>query len=110
MSRKLSKSQLGELFDRISKQLQDNPVEVQVASLQLGERIQARCLPLLGLSYDPHGDAIEIMLRGLDVTVPSPRAIHFDGAGDQWSALDIVDAEGGQHIIELREPLSLPAA
>ena len=50
------------------------------------------------------------MLRGLDVAVPQPREIYFDGAGGQWSALDIVDAVGGvQHVIEFKEPLWLPA-
>jgi hypothetical protein len=39
-----------------------------------------------------------------------PREILFDGSGGQWSALDIVDAEGVQRIIELKEPLLLPIA
>src|SRR5687767_9909055 len=110
MSHKLSRSQLSKLFEGVSKQLQGQPVEVQVASLKLGERVQPNWLPLLGLSYDPQDDAIEIVLRGLDVTVREPREIHFDGAGGQWSALDIVDAEGVQHIVEFKEPLLLPAA
>lgn len=110
MSHKLSKSQLQELFDRVARQLQGQPVEVQVASLKLGERVQANWLPLLGLSYDPRDDAIEIVLRGLEVTVPKPREIHFDGAGGQWNALDIVDADGVQHVVEFKEPLLLPAA
>jgi hypothetical protein len=110
MSRKLSKSQLQDLFDHVSRQLQGQAIEVQVASLKLGERLPANWLPLLGLSYDPRLDAIEIVLRGLDVTVLKPREIHFDGAGGQWSALDIVDADGVQHIVEFKEPLLLPAA
>ena len=107
MSHKLSRIQLSELFERVSKQLQGQPIEVQVASLKLGERVQANWLPLLGLSYDVQDDSIEIVLRGLDVTVPKPREIHFESAGGQWSALDIVDAEGVQHAVEFKEPLFL---
>jgi hypothetical protein len=110
MSPKLSRSQLSKLFEGVSKQLQGQPVEVQVPSLKLGERVQPNWLQLLGLSYDPQDDAIEIVLRRLDVPVREPREIHFDGAGGQWSALDIVDAEGVQHIVEFKEPLLLPAA
>ena len=110
MSHKLSKSQLSKLFQGVAEQLEGKPVEVQVASLKLGERGHPNWLPLLGLSYDPQHDAIEIVLRGLDVTVPKPREIHFDGAGGQWSTLDIVDAEGVQHIVRFKEPLLLPAA
>jgi hypothetical protein len=110
MSHKLDKTQLRELFDRVTKQLEGKQAHVEVASLQLGDQIQAKWLPLLGLSYDPHDDAVELMLEGIDVTISKPREIHFDGAGDQWNALDIVDANGVQHIVELKEPLLLPAA
>ena len=48
------------------------------------------------------------MLDGIDITVPKPREIHFDGTVSQWTALDIRDAEGVQHILELKEPLRLP--
>jgi len=110
MSHKLDKPQLRELLDRVNKQLKGKPVEVDAASLQLGDQTQAEWIPLLGLSYDPHDDAIAIVLEGLDVTISKPREIHFDGVGSQWNALDIRDAQGIQHVVELREPLLLPAA
>ena len=108
MGQKLDKVELRELFDRVTKELKAHRVEVDVASLQLGDQIKADWVRLLGLSYDPHDDAIEIMLDGIDITVPKPREIHFDGTVSQWTALDIRDAEGVQHIIELKEPLRLP--
>jgi hypothetical protein len=110
MGQKLDKEELRELFDRVSKGLQGQPVEVDAASLQLGDQIEADWVRLLGLSYDPDEDAIEIMLDGIDITVPRPREIHFHGTGGRWTALDIRDAEGAQHILELKEPLMLPAA
>jgi hypothetical protein len=109
MAQKLDKVELRELFDRVTKQLKTQTVEVDVASLQLGDQIEADWVRLLGLSYDPHDDAIEIMLDGIDITVPKPREIHFDGTGSRWTALDIRDADGVQHILELKEPLLLPA-
>jgi len=110
MGQKLDKVELRELFDRVTKQLKAQPVEVDVASLQLGHQIKADWVRLLGLSYDPHDDAIEIALDGIDITVPKPREIHFDGTGRQWTALDIRDAEGVQHVLELKEPVLLPAS
>ena len=110
MGQKLNRTQLRELLDRVNKQLKDQPVQVDVASLQLGDQIQAEWILLLGLRYDPEGDAVEIILGGIDVTISKPREIHFDGVGSQWDALDILDAEGIQHIVELKDPLLLPAA
>ena len=110
MSQKLNKAQLRELLDRVNKQLEGRPVEVDVASLELGDQIQADWIPLLGLSYDPHDDTVAIILEGIDVTISKPREIHFDGVGAQWNALDIRDAQGIRHIVELKELLLLPAA
>ena len=110
MSQKLNKAELRELLDRVNKQLEGRPVQVDVASLELGDHIQADWIPLLGLSYDPHDDAVAIILEGIDVTISKPREIHFDGVGGQWNALDIRDAQGVQHIVEFKEPLLLPAA
>ena len=109
MGQKLNKDELRELCERVTKQLKAQMVEVDVASLQLGDQIKADWVRLLGLSYDPQNDAIEIMLDGIDITVPKPREIHFDGSGSHWTALDIRDAEGLQHILELKDPLLLPA-
>ena len=110
MGQKLNRTQLRELLDRVNKQLKDQPVQVDVASLQLGDQIQAEWILLLGLRYDTEDDAVEIILEGIDVTISKPREIHFDGVGSQWDALDILDAEGVQHIVELKDPLLLPAA
>ena len=110
MSQKLDETQLRELFDRVTKQLEGKPVQVEVASLKLGDQIQAQWMPLLGLTYDPHDDAVELMLEGIDVTISKPREIHFDGVGTQCNALDILDAEGVQHIVQFKEPLLLAAA
>jgi hypothetical protein len=37
-----------------------------VASLDLGHQTQADWLPLLGISYDPRDDVVDIALDGLD--------------------------------------------
>ncbi len=40
--------------------------EIEVASLTLGDEIQAEWLPLVGIAYDAKDDALEIALDGLD--------------------------------------------
>jgi hypothetical protein len=109
MSQKLDKSQLRRLFDRVTKELGGKQAEVEVASLRLGDKIEAEWVPLLGLSYDPQDDTVAIVLEGIDVTIPKPRELFFDGHGDEWASLDIIDAEGVQHIVQLKQPLLLPA-
>ena len=109
MSHTISKSEMRDLFDRMTGELFGARVEVEVESLQLGDRIEAQWLPLLGLSYDPRDDAIAIILEGIDITICRPREIYLDGTDNEWTALDIVDAEGMQHIVQLKGPLKLPS-
>jgi hypothetical protein len=39
-------------------------VEIETASLKLGGQVAAEWLPMIGLSYDPKDDLIEIALEG----------------------------------------------
>ena len=109
MSHTISKSEMRDLFDRMTGELSGTRVEVEVESLQLGHRIEAQWVPLLGLSYDPGDDAVAIILEGIDITICRPREIYLDGTDNEWTALDIVDAEGMQHIVQLKGPLKLPS-
>jgi hypothetical protein len=36
--------------------------EIEVASLDLGDQIQAEWLPLIGITYDPNDDVVEVAL------------------------------------------------
>jgi hypothetical protein len=74
MAKKLEKSQWRVYFDRMSKTLVGKRAEIEVASLKLGDQIEAEWLPLLGISYDPKNDIIEIALEGVDHLIHKPRA------------------------------------
>ena len=110
MSQTLNKREMRQLFDRLTKALAEQRAEVEVEALRLGHRTDAQWVPLLGLSYDPCADAISLVLEGMDVTISKPREIYLDGADNEWTGLDIVDADGEQHIVQLKEPLMLPSA
>jgi hypothetical protein len=109
MSTKLSKAELHRLFDRITEGLAKQPVDVDVASLQVGNHSDAEWVPLLRLSYDPRDDRVAVVVEGVDISISRPREFYFDGDGEVWGALDIIDAEGAPHIVQLKEPAPLPA-
>jgi hypothetical protein len=109
MSTKLNKAELRQLFDQITKDLAKMPAEIEVASLQLDDHIDAQWLPLLGLSYDPSSDSVAVVLKGIDVSISKPRELYFDGDGEEWAALDIIDEAGMPHVVQLKEPARLPA-
>ena len=108
-SRDLNKAEWRGFFDRVSKALgSGNAAEVEVMSLNLGDQIEAEWVPLLGLSYDPKGDAFDVMLKGLDHRIERPSAIYLEDGPVGLASIEIIDAEGTRQIVKLRNLVRLP--
>ncbi len=108
-TRKLDKKQWRSFFDGVTRTLEGKEAEIEVASLRLGDQVQAKWLPVLGISYDPNDDLVEVALDGLDHLIPKPREIHVEDGAQGIVALEIVDADDVKQIVKLRDPLMLPA-
>src|SRR5262249_13053986 len=108
-TRKLDKKQWRTFFDRVSTTLEGKEAEIEIASLRLGDQVEAEWLPLLGIAYDPNDDIVEVALEGLDHLIPKPRDIYVEDAPGGLVALEIVDADDVKQIVKLRDPLMLPA-
>jgi hypothetical protein len=106
--RTLEKQEWHGYFDRISRGLLGKRAEIEVASLELGDQIEAEWVPLLGITYDQKDDVLEIALDGLDHLIPKPRRIFVDEGLGGLASFEVVDHAGVRHIVQLREPLMLP--
>jgi hypothetical protein len=104
---KLDKTQWRTFFDRFSEILEGRQAEIEVASLSLGDQVEAEWLPLHGITYDPKDDVVEVALEGLDHMIRKPREIFLEDWTGGVMALEIVDADGTKQIVKLREPLML---
>ncbi|MEN3385036.1 MAG: hypothetical protein V7608_5080 [Hyphomicrobiales bacterium] len=109
MAKKLEKSVWKPYFDAVSKILPGKRAEIEVAALNLGDQIEAEWLPLLGITYDPEDDLIEIALEGVDHLIPRPREIWVEAEGLNLSSIEVIDANGVRQIVMLRDPMMLPA-
>jgi hypothetical protein len=109
MIRKLEKAQWRPFFDTISKLLEAKEAEIEVASLDLGDQVQARWLPFLGIAYDPNDDVVEIALEDLDHMIYRPREIYVDDEVNGLTSLEIVDGNGVRQLVKLKDELLLPA-
>jgi len=94
---------------RVSTTLEGKEAEIEIASLRLGDQVEAEWLPLLGIAYDPNDDIVEVALEGLDHLIPKPRDIYVEDAPSGLVALEIIDADDVKQIVKLRDPLMLPA-
>jgi hypothetical protein len=109
-TRKLDKAEWQVFFDRITDFIVGKRAEVEVDSLAIGSQIEAEWLPLLGIVYDPKSDAVEIALDDLDHLIRRPREVYVDEEPLGLRSTMVVDADGVQHIVKLRDPLMLPAS
>lgn len=106
---KLEKGEWQRFFDFLSRGLQGTRAEIEVASLALGNQIEADWLPLIGITYDHKDDLLEVALEGYDHMITHPVDIYLDATTEQLMSLEVVDAEGVRQIVKLREPFMLPS-
>jgi hypothetical protein len=109
MAKKLEKSIWPPYFDAMSKILSGKRAEIEVAALNLGDQVEAEWLPLIGITYDPKDDLIEVALEGVDHLIRKPREVWVEEDGLNLSGVEVVDGDGVRHILVLRDPMMLPA-
>jgi Family of unknown function (DUF5335) len=95
------------LFNRVSKGLLGKQAEIEVTGLPFGDRVAAKWLPLLGITYHPKDDLVEIALEGSDHLIHQPREISVEDGPEGLTAMEIVGADQRRQIVRLREPLML---
>jgi hypothetical protein len=96
-------------FDSVSRGLSGRQAEIDVQSLAIGAQVEADFAPLTGIVFDHKSDILEIILEGWDHTIPNVAEVWIDHDGVVLNSIKVVDTEGTEQIIKLRDPLMLPA-
>lgn len=108
---KLDKATWQRTFDQMStSQLVGKQVEIEVTGLNIGDQIEQEWIQLLGITYDPKSDLIEILVEGLDHLIPKPREVWIDQGPTGLLSMEVIDADDVRQIIRLRDPLMLPSS
>lgn len=108
MSRRtLTRAEWRRYCDGVSKAVDGRRVELDVASLGLGDRVAARWLPLLGLVFDARGDVLEVALDGLSHSIISPRDLLLEETERGLVAIEIVATDDTVETLRFREPLRI---
>lgn len=92
-------------FDKISKALAGEAAFVEIEGLTFGDRIQANCLPLIGITYDSKDDVLEIAMEGLDHLIHRPREIVVSEGAEGLERLDVIDSGRKKQNVRLIKPL-----
>ncbi len=108
-TRKLETDELESYFDRISRTLGTQQVEIEVASLDMGDQIEAEWTGLTNLTYDPKSGALDVVGPTLDHRITDPAAVYVQEAEDGLHTLEVERRDGAKEIVKLSRPLALPA-
>ena len=108
MGRTLPKSEWKTYFDHLSKHLIGERAEVKIAGLASGDHIEARWVPLIGITYEPKGDVLEIALERLGHLIHQPRDIVVTDSPEGLESMEVVDFEGSKQAVKLMKPLRYP--
>jgi hypothetical protein len=108
-TRNLDKAQWRGFFDGISRIIEGKRAEIHVESLSLGSQVAVKWLPLLGITYDPKDDLLEIALEGVDHMIAKPKQILADLGPEGLHNIEIIDGDDVRQVVRLRDPLMLPS-
>jgi hypothetical protein len=105
-TRLLPRDAWNDYFDAFSKTKGDTGridyAEIRVFSPDDGALQETRWLPLLGLTYDPKDDLLDIAVAGLDHLVGHPQTIWVDEAGGRLDRFEVIRHDGTCEIVEIR--------
>jgi hypothetical protein len=102
------KSEWRAFFDRMSKGLLGKWAEIEVASLDLGDQVLAEWIPLLGISYDPYNDRLDVVLDRSNHAIEHPREVVVQETAAGVESVAVVDQDGARQVVRLKDPLKLP--
>lgn len=108
--RTVPKAEWHAFFDSMADALIGKRVEIEAASLDLGDQIVAEWVPLLGITYDRRDDLVDVAIGGLDHLIRQPAEIFVQEGGNGMETITVVTADGEKQILRLKDPVMLPAA
>lgn len=97
-------------FDQLSKGLLGKWVEIEVASLDLGNQVTAEWIPMFGITYDSRDDLLDVALDRIDHLIRHPKEIVVEEGPTGVTTVAVVDKEGVRQVLKMRDPLMLPPA
>jgi Family of unknown function (DUF5335) len=106
-SRTIPKAAWQPFFDSLSAVVVGKRAEIEVASLDIGDQIVAEWLPLLGMTYDPGDDLLDIAVTGLNHLIRRPRQIVTEEGDDGVELIAVISEDDTQQVVRLKEPLML---
>jgi hypothetical protein len=107
--RNLEKENWRRFFDLISRTIQGQFVELEIAGPDFGDQVETDWALVEGLSYDEKSDILSILTSDVDHTISSPLEIVVMESGALLKMIGIKDEARHVQVVKFRAPLLLEA-
>lgn len=101
VSRTLPPAEWQSYFARLSETVYGRQARIEVLAPALGVQVLARSSSLVGITYEPKRNTLEILVEGLDHIIEKPKAISVQEDDGVLQALEIVDRDDRHQILTL---------
>jgi hypothetical protein len=78
-------------------------VTIEVLSSEIGDQIEAREVPLVGITYDPRSNALDVLLKGVEHLAYEPSDIWLVEQDDgTLRTIEVVRGDGSKELVHIR--------
>ena len=79
-----------------------------VVSLDLGDQVIAEWIPMIGITYEEGNDLLDVSLDRANHLIHHPREVLAEEGSTGLTSISVIDEDGANQIVRLKEPLMLP--
>lgn len=108
-NRAIHRNERSTYFDMLSKMVQGQEVEIEVAGLDVGDQVESDWSLLNGVSYDPKSDIIFVATKDFEHQIIKPEEIISAQDDRSINAVYIKDSDGHVQSIKFRQLLMIEA-
>ncbi|RDJ03778.1 DUF5335 family protein [Rhizobium grahamii] len=87
----LPKSDWPACFSELHKEVEGKEVKIEILGQTLGDQVLVRSAKLIGATYEPKEDALEISVKGITHVVDRPQKISILQENGTIVAIDVID-------------------
>lgn len=102
-TKKLNPAEWKEYFNKISKDLKNTLVTIEVFGPDLGDQTEVRWQLLKGLNMDPREDSLVVFTENLDHRISHPKDIFIEETAGNPTTIEITDADNNKQLIKLQD-------
>ncbi len=107
--RKLERSEWMPYFNKVTKVVRGRMVDIDVLSDEFGAQKDISRHRLLGLSYDPDDNVLEVECNEIDHLIEDPKEVYLEVEGTDLRSFMVVQSDDTRQVVRLSWADEIPA-